>query len=1408
MESKPLNPQTFKNSNIGTTHNVSTSALANVFHIMPQVVLATINVPVYDIDGVLVIARALLDSGSTATFITERFFKKLKLVRGLCEIQVNTVGASASQCVNGCVPLRIKKNLLMSDEPICVDALIMSRVVGILPPSPIVLPDGIFNDSRRPEDFADENWNVPKHVDLLLGADVYHSIVTGDSVAIGTLSLISTIYGLAVSGPIPNSCTSHINCNHLQISPNPMDMELFWKIEEVPELRSADYDPGSTHQARVICRSAEEDFAERHFNDTCAWTADGRIVTTLPFIGDVNRLGNSERASKNRFLNLEKKLEKSPKTYAQYREFMQEFIDLNHMELVPDAELNLHPSQCYYIPHHCVFKDDSTTTKLRVVFDASASTSSGTSLNDLLAAGPKLQDDLFHILVRFRFKFVAITGDIAKMYRQILLDEKGKDYHRLFWRANSSSPLQVFRMTRVTYGVKSASHSAIKALQLTFDRFGTPETQMVRDDFYVDDLLSGDQSVAKANTVIKSVRSTLKCGGFDLRKMGSNEPSIINSLPADARENVDAFEFADEAHTIKTLGLLWIPISDTFAFKVTHLDSHPESSKDVKRALKAMHRPEQNPKIPEICPTSLLTRRQVLSDIAKIFDPLGLLSPCVVKLKICMQDIWRTQLGWDDNLPITLIEPYLEWRDSLVLLRECKIPRKIQLHFNNTVTELHIFCDASTKAYGAVIYVRSSMHDETSVNMLTSKCKVAPLKHITVPKLELCAALTGVRLLQAVLYALRHSPAQYDIFAWTDSTTVLQWLSNLPGRWQTFVANRVSQIQDVLPRSKWLHIPTDKNPADLLSRGMPVKELLTSDFWWHGPKFLQQSVLSFPVQPTDEEISLCTDEEKKIVPAVLAHAQTVPFSITRCFTTRVNELQKFESVPGPSLLNIFSVAYYSNLNNLLNLVSMVQRFADVLMKRRSKFERRAFITSKERRASLAKLTISVQEFEFSEELTTLRKGVQVNKSNRLSKLYPFIDADDGVLRVGGRLHARSESLSQNTLYPAILTKHSPSSSLLAYNVHEQTLHGGLHMCIAELRRTYWIISSRQLFRELLRNCVICFRFNSKPLHALMGDLPKERITPSKPFTHTGLDYAGPLASKIKGGTEKVYLAIFVCFSTKAVHIEVVSKLTSQACIAAIHRFAARRGVPSRLYSDNATNFNGARGELESLRRILDASFGLVPKEVERMGMEWVFIPPGSPNFGGLWEAAVKSVKSHMKKIVGKSVLTFEELVTLCCDIEAILNSRPLVPLSDDPNDLDALTPFMLLTGGQSKTMPIAEQTSLPSDDLCRANPIKRWLHVQHLTSYFWKRWSKEYLTTLQPRSKHVKEVPNLAVNDMVLLTDERLPPLSWPLGRIIEVFPGNDGHVRTVLVRTQNGIYKRPAFKARKLPGQKDQSSQ
>ncbi len=400
--------------------------LVHVGHTLPTVVLATVLCNVECDTGDLVVCRVLLDSGSTATLVTEELVKKLNLVKRSCAVVVNTVGSNAPQEVKGCVSLCFSSILnTKSKKRVCVQALVLPVVVKNLPTESVSMPEGIFEGKFRRTDFADPEWNISRKIDVLLGADAYHSVVTGKNASFGSLSLIGTFFGFAVLGPIPVAFSCHITTCSSQIASITDSLTRFWEIEEIPGDK-IDLTEGQA-LGKVICKTLEEKFAEDNFSSTCQTDSSGRIITTLPFFGDVTTLGNSAGSARLRFINLERKLEKTPITYSQYRAFMQEFIDLGHMELVPDAELDLPANKSYYIPHHCVHKEESTTTKLRVVFDASAKSSTGVALNDVLAAGPNLQDKLFHIMIRFRFHMVALCGDIAKMYRQIGLDKVAKD---------------------------------------------------------------------------------------------------------------------------------------------------------------------------------------------------------------------------------------------------------------------------------------------------------------------------------------------------------------------------------------------------------------------------------------------------------------------------------------------------------------------------------------------------------------------------------------------------------------------------------------------------------------------------------------------------------------------------------------------------------------------------------------------------------------------------------------------------------------------------------------------------------------------------------------------------------------------------------------------------------------------
>ncbi|XP_046681453.1 uncharacterized protein LOC124368223 [Homalodisca vitripennis] len=358
----------------------------------------------------------------------------------------------------------------------------------------------------------------------------------------------------------------------------------------------------------------------------------------------------------------------------------------------------------------------------------------------------------------------------------------------------------------------------------------------------------------------------------------------------------------------------------------------------------------------------------------------------------------------------------------------------------------------------------------------------------------------------------------------------------------------------------------------------------------------------------------------------------------------------------------------------------------------------------------------------------------------------------------------------------------------------------LNCCLASLRQRYWPLNGRNLARRITHSCVNCFKANPKTTQPQMGDLPSDRVRPCRPFSNTGTDISGPVfikASKRRNSpTSKGYIVIFVCLATKAVHLEVVTDMTSEAFIAAFKRFISRRGIVTNMYSDNGTNFVGAERELRELQDLFtnEEHQRRIVEESTAHLIKWHFIPPRSPHFGGLWEAAVRSVKHHLKRVVANASLTFEEFYTTLTMIEACLNSRPLTPLSTDPNDLSPLTPGHFLTGDAL--------TALPEPNICyiQLNRLSHWQRTQQIAQHFWTRWSKEYLSLLQQRPKWRSEAANIQLNQLVLLKEDNLPPLKWVTGRVVAVHPGADNRIRVATVKTSSGTFRRAVNKLCILP--------
>ena len=449
-----------------------------------------------------------------------------------------------------------------------------------------------------------------------------------------------------------------------------------------------------------------------------------------------------------------------------------------------------------------------------------------------------------------------------------------------------------------------------------------------------------------------------------------------------------------------------------------------------------------------------------------------------------------------------------------------------------------------------------------------------------------------------------------------------------------------------------------------------------------------------------------------------------------------------------------------------------------------------YMTSSEIVAAEHSLLRLSQFRSFQKEKQQLLAGKGIAPSSRLRALSPFLDKEQ-LLRVGGRLSNSALSLSQK--HPIITDSHDHLMVIMFNYMHVRLGHCGPTLLFCSIGDRFHVVGARRLSRTVCSQCVVCRRAAPKPLPQLMVDLPADRVNHTPAFTVSGLDFAGPVTLK-KGHTRrpvyiKAYICAFVCFATRSTHLEVVSDLTTEAFVASLRRFASRRSTPWTIYSDNESNFKGARNKLQDLYTFLEAQEHSTLNYCRTDRITWKMIPERAPHFGGLWESAVRSMKHHLRRIVGAHALTFEEMITVTCQIEACLNSRPIIALTKHNTDgIFTLTSGHFLVG---KAITAYPEEHIPTD----MSLLKRWNLGQAMVQHFWTRWSREYLQTLQAKSKWRSSHPNLQVDDIVSLKEDRTFACHWPLAKILQVFPGKDGVVRVAQVKTLTGIVKRPVVK-------------
>ncbi|XP_065085731.1 uncharacterized protein LOC135707774 [Ochlerotatus camptorhynchus] len=571
---------------------------ASAGHGHERVLLATAVVIVVDDNGTEHAARALLDSGSECCFATETFSQLVKVRRKRIHIPIAGIGQSSMESR---FKFLSKIRSRICDYNTTVEFLVLPKVA-------IDLPSAAVDTS---------SWEIPP------GAEVFFELfkVSGRiQLGPGLPTLINSDFGWVVSGkntqcpsitPIVANVATVADLNNL--------MEKFWSLEE---------------DSSRTCYSVEETACEEYFRRTVSRTPEGRYIVSLPLKEDIlaNLHSNNRRTAIRRFHLLQGQLARNDELCNQYRDFMDEYLQLGHMELVQDYQQLQHPS--YHLPHHAVIREDSTTTKVRVVFDASCRTPNGPSLNDALMIGPIVQEDLRSLTMRSRIRPVLLNADVKQMYRQILTDQRSNNLQHIVWSPSPEAPLQTYELKTVTYGTASAPFLATRVLQQLADdeQNDFPEAaNVLRKDFYVDDLFSGANTVEEAITLRRQLEALLNRGGFELRKWASNEPAVLENVPTENRALKSSVDL-DRDQCIKTLGLHWEPATDVLRYK-TQLP--PTSSYEA------------------------LTKRIALSYIARLFDPLGLVGPVVTTAKIFMQAIWTLMddegktWSWDKELPPT-----------------------------------------------------------------------------------------------------------------------------------------------------------------------------------------------------------------------------------------------------------------------------------------------------------------------------------------------------------------------------------------------------------------------------------------------------------------------------------------------------------------------------------------------------------------------------------------------------------------------------------------------------------------------------------------------------------------------------------------------------------------------------------
>ncbi|XP_058456945.1 uncharacterized protein LOC131434299 [Malaya genurostris] len=1228
--------------------------------------------------------------------------------------------------------VRTVKELVLPKQYVCFDEL--ARRYKHLSSIPIVNHTG----------------DSPK---ILIGLDNIHLFAPLESRigAPGEPIAVRSLLGWTMYGPEPGKVISEAFINHhfIQSVSN----------QELHELLKTQYTLEEMSTSTAITQESNEERRARHIMEQTTKRIGDCFQTGLLWRYDNPTFPDSFPMAMRRMKALERRLSKNPSLNENVFAQINDYQIKNYCHRATQAELNaVDRSKIWYLPLNIVL-NPKKPNKVRLVWDAAASVN-GVSLNSNLLKGPDLLTSLPAVISKFRERRIAFGGDIREMYHQIRIREEDKQAQRFLFRFDSHDSPDVYVMDVATFGSTCSPSSAqfIKNRNANEHRHLYPEAaDAIINRHYVDDYYDSTDSVDQATQRAHEVRLIHSKGGFEIRNWASNSEEVLQKLGEPTPERVIRFHEDKTTEQERVLGLIWNTQQDELAFSV----------------------PEQNTYLVSYRPT----KRQVLSTVMSLFDPLGLLAPFTILGKILIQDLWRSGCEWDASIDEVVYGKWKQWLDMLPEIRRVRIPRP---YFGNSTSEqfkslqLHIFCDAGENAYGCAGLLRVVVDGCVKCSLVMARSKVAPLKLLTIPRLELQAAVLAARMMNTI--RSNHSLDVQQVFMWTDSRTVLSWIKSDPRKYRQFVGFRIGEILNLTKVTDWHWVPSKLNIADCLTKWGRFPDMTPDGSWFRGEGFLYQPPEFWP----EQEVNI-PNVETEMRAAHLFH----DIILTEQFIN-IKDISKW------SVLVRVAACLYRFIANCRKKVhgQPIETLKPTENQKRliisSICATRIPLQQKEFQKAESLLFRIAQSNSYGDEIKIFRKNeklpydqwISLDKSSPLYRIAPLFDSS-GVLRLEGR-SKNAEFLPFDMRFPIILHKDHAVTKKLVQHFHERFGHGYREAINNEIKQRFLINGLGSLVTKVEKECIRCKIRKCKPQVPRMASLPVQRLIPyHRPFTFVGVDYIGPLEVAVGRRTEKRWIVLFTCLVVRAVHLEVANSLTAQSCIMAVRRFICRRGPAAEYFSDNGTNLRAAGKEITQQIHTISTNCA---EEFTNARTKWHYNPPAAPHMGGVWERMVRSVKSVMSVLDDGRRLTDEILSTTLAEAEDMINSRPLTySYRDSP--VESLTPNHFIRG----TAP-----NEPAESLLPVNPGQAlrdtYKRSQQLAEEMWKKWIREYIPTVNLRTKWFEDIKPLQKGDLVYVIDGDHRKC-WIRGVVEEAIVASDGRIRQAMVRTNRGLFKRATAK-------------